>query len=66
MKITRRDKQDELVEDIFYQEVVRELLAEIGAPTDDAFVKEMWERCKPNPWDAPLIYQITKKLGDDA
>lgn len=63
MKITRQDKLEDMAYDILGQEIVRELMREEGAPTDDAFIQEMWEKCKPNAWDAPIIWRLQQILS---
>ena len=52
-----------IADDTFNREIVRETLLEIEPNTDDALVDRIWSMCKGNPWNAAPLYSILKTAG---
>lgn len=59
-----KEELADLADVIFYKEVVREQLREVGAPTDDEFVDQMWEKCHGNPWNAAALYILMTQANN--
>ena len=53
------------INDILNQEIVRELLLEKDPNLPDVVFNSVWQLCKKNPWDAPIIYEMLKIAGKD-
>lgn len=54
---------DDLMEETFKREIIRETLLEINPDTDDALVEKMWLLCDGNPWNAVPLYRMLKAYG---
>lgn len=50
---------EKTVNDVFTQEIARELIIEAGGEGTDAEVEEML-RVSSNPWDAGILYAMTR------
>lgn len=38
--------------------IVEELLREIDLDVTEEEIQEIWDLCKNNPWNAPILYKI--------
>jgi hypothetical protein len=48
---------------IFQQEIARELLLEKDANLSDTTFDMIWSMCQGNAWNCPILYEIMKKTG---
>lgn len=47
-------------QEFFQKEIARELLIEINPTITDQEVDEIWDMCKGNPFNAQLLFHLTK------
>ena len=46
------------IEEIFKEEVARELMLEINPNLTQEKFDEVWKLCNGNPWDAGILYEL--------
>jgi hypothetical protein len=54
---------NERINDIFQQEIARELLLEKDPELPDTTFDYIWSISKGNPWNCPVLYDIMKIAG---
>lgn len=50
---------DDTLNDLFNQEIVRELLRDENLTEDQ--LHKVWTACRSNPWNAPIMYHLIKE-----
>jgi hypothetical protein len=56
------DGIEEELEEILGEEIARELLKELDPDISTERVEEVWAKCDGNPWNAKIIYSISKTI----
>lgn len=51
------------MEDILNEEIARELIMEIDKNLPEEKFQQIWQACKGNPFDAPIIYSILSAVA---
>ena len=51
------------IEEEFNKAIAHELLIEIDPSITEERIAKIWDMCKGNPWNAPLILAILKAAG---
>lgn len=51
------------LEETFNKEIARELMLEVNPSVTDADVEFVYSACRPNPWDAGVLYSLLLKSG---
>ena len=56
--------EDDKLNDIFQQEIARELLMAIDPCVPNTTFDAVWTAAQGNPWDCPIVYKIFKLTED--
>jgi len=49
---------NEELNEIFKQEIARELMLEINPELSQEKFEEVWSKCNGNPWNADILYKL--------